>query len=907
LRSYPNEPHFERSGDSGLLTNATARRSTDALLSRGLSALRALLPISLLSLSFIAISAAGEASEDPGVAAAIDDDASWHAPLSDGAEIDLPPLDSGVPSPLDVLGYPLGERFTPGHHVSSYLQRVAIESPRARLWSYGRSYEGRPLQVMAISSPENLTRLDEIREEHLARLSALDGDRPVPDSVPGPAIVWLSYGVHGNESSSTEAAMATAYVLNAGEGAWPELLEDVVVLLDPLTNPDGRARYVHHYTSRAGRVPDPDSAAAEHREPWPGGRQNHYLTDLNRDWMWLSQIETEHRVAAFREWEPHVFVDLHEMSPDSSYFFPPAATPVHPLIDQRTVNWLETFGAENALAFEEQGWLFYTGEQYDLFYPGYGDSYPSLRNSVGMTFEMAGGGSAGLTLKRRTGSTLRLADRTARHLTTSLATVRTAALRRDQLVADQLAARSDALANASGIYLWSAQEDHADAAASLLRSHGIEVKVLAKAWRGAVRSMAGGEPIERDFPAGAYAVDTHQALGNLVRTLFELEAELDPDFIAAQRARLDAHRDTQFYDITAWCLPLAYDFAAWKAEEIPADHLTEAAARKSHTESIEGTGDFGYVVPPQGLRSFQVAAALQRERISYRQLQPHAGSDDGALFIPRRSLGGRPEAELEDLLASSGALARRVETGYDENGTPFGSEEHPSISRSRIGLVMGDGISPTTYGHLWHLLDRTIEASHHQLRARDLVRALGGLDVVVLPPGDAYDQAIGEEDAGRLKSWVESGGVLVAIGETSDWLREASIISPDDWPEPEESDGESAFFVPGAILQTTASPYHPIFAGLEHAPPVLFEGDTPWLATGDVTHDLLVVTDEDPVVAGFAWPESESDLAGALLVGEFRYESGRVIVFSQNPAFRNFWRATMPLFLNAVLHGPSWN
>jgi hypothetical protein len=316
-------------------------------------------------------------------------DAPLMAPLSKGEALDLPDsFDERVPRPEAVLGYPLGSRFTHWDRMIDDLEKVAAASPRVKMWSYGRTYEGRPLQLLAISSPENLARLEEIRKDHLrladpGALTEGEKDR-LTHSLP--LLVWLAYGVHGNESSSAEAALGTVYALAAGKGEDIEAtLRNTVVLIDPLVNPDGRERYITAYGQRRGEDPNPHRASAEHWEPWPGGRQNHYLIDLNRDWAWASQQETRDRIAAYRSWEPQVYVDFHEMSSESSYFFPPAADPVHPQIDRRIISWLDTFGRANAEAFDRQGWIYFKGENYDLFYPGYGDSYPSLRGAVGMT------------------------------------------------------------------------------------------------------------------------------------------------------------------------------------------------------------------------------------------------------------------------------------------------------------------------------------------------------------------------------------------------------------------------------------------------------------------------------------------------------------------------------------------
>ncbi|HYX24797.1 MAG TPA: M14 family zinc carboxypeptidase, partial [Thermoanaerobaculia bacterium] len=448
------------------------------------------------------------------------------APLSHGETLDLPPLDERLPRPETVLGYPLGARFTSWDRIVAYLEALDAASTRVKTWEYGRTYEGRPLKLVAISSPENIERLDEIRVnvQRLADPAGLSGSERERLLRRTPAVVWLAYGVHGNESSSAEAALGTAYVLAAAQGETAQMLENLVVLVDPLQNPDGRERYVDGYRQRRGGEANPRRAAAEHFEAWPGGRQNHYVIDLNRDWAWASQQETRQRLAAYRSWEPQVYVDFHEMSSESSYFFPPAAEPIHPQIDRRVLGWLEKFGRANAAAFDRQGWIYFKEESYDLFYPGYGDSYPSLRGAVGMTYEMAGGGRAGIAMALQDGTVLTLADRVARHLTTSLATVRTAAKNSRQILEDFTAGRARAGTENVRTFLWPADQQEARALAELLTLHGVRVRQLGQPAEVSVRPLtrAAGEPQPRRFAAGTYAVSTAQPLGNLVAALMEL-------------------------------------------------------------------------------------------------------------------------------------------------------------------------------------------------------------------------------------------------------------------------------------------------------------------------------------------------------------------------------------------------
>jgi hypothetical protein len=869
---------------------------------------------------------------DPTPAAPAPSNAGLVAPLSRGETLDLPPLDDRLPRPEAFLGYPLGARFTSWDRIVAYLEALDTASAKVKMWEYGRSYEGRPLKLVAVSSPENLERLDEIRKDVLrladpATLSAAERERIVHRT---PLIVWLAYGVHGNEASSAEAAMGTAYVLAAAQGETAELLKNVVVLIDPLQNPDGRERYVSAYRQRRGDEANLRRDSAEHFEPWPGGRQNHYLIDLNRDWAWASQQETRQRIAAYRSWEPQVYVDFHEMGSESSYFFPPSAEPINPQIDRRVLSWLDTFGRANAAAFDRQGWVYFKEENYDLFYPGYGDSYPSLRGAVGMTYEMAGGGHAGVALTLPDGTVLTLADRVARHLTTSLTTVRTAAHNGRKLLEDFAANRARPAAEPGRTYLWPADQPEARALADLLTLHGVHVRQLAQGSDVPVRPLAkaaAGEPQPHRFAAGTYAVSTAQPLGNLVQALLEIDSPMNQAFLDRQRQRLEQNLDAEFYDITAWSLPLAYNLRTWVAAgdvAIDAHPLADAAA------GIQGEGELGWLVPPQGIASYRLIAALQNRKVRFRvAMAPFSGGGTnypaGTLFIPRGTNGGNIREVLQPLLQEDGLKAQGLSSSYEIKGLSLGSNDMPSVRPVRVGLLSGEGVDATSFGFLWYLLDRQIGVNYDRLDLAQLRQIpLADFDVLILPDG-AYDDHIGDKLKTALDGWVKAGGVLVAIGDAVTWLQDKDLTSIKRWTPPKKDDKSDAesddpelsgtpaekqlaqrpIFTPGAVLATRMQPRHPLTLGLISSPDVLFEGSTVLKATGDPRQDVLVAADDSPVAAGFAWPEAAQRLAGSLLVGSEQRGKGSVVLFVQDPDYRLFWRATMPIFLNAVLLGPS--
>ena len=310
-----------------------------------------------------------------------------------------------IPTPDEYLGYTLGERFTPWTRIVDYFNELAKHSSLITVQQFGETYEHRPLIVATLTSEKNRSALDRIRQ-NVTALADPDGTSParaaeIAKSMP--VVVWLAYCVHGNEASPAEAAMqVAATLLRDPEGR--KLLDDAVVIIDPLQNPDGHERYIQWFARTRGMEADPNPDAYEHQEPWPGGRFNHYLIDMNRDWAWSSQRETRARIALYRQWNPQVFVDLHEMSYQSTYFFPPDAKPLNANLPKDVEKWLDVFGRANAAAFTQRGWPFFVGETFDLFYPGYGDSWPALHGAIGMTYEVAGSGRGGSAISRDDGT-----------------------------------------------------------------------------------------------------------------------------------------------------------------------------------------------------------------------------------------------------------------------------------------------------------------------------------------------------------------------------------------------------------------------------------------------------------------------------------------------------------------------
>ncbi|HEX3160417.1 MAG TPA: M14 family zinc carboxypeptidase, partial [Gemmatimonadaceae bacterium] len=498
---------------------------------------------------------------------------------------DRGPYRPQVPRPDSLLGYAIGEMNTQyAQQERVLLGMAAAASDRVRVEAFATSAEGRTMRLYVVTAPENLQRLDAIRADLDALADPRGRTTAQLDALAErtPAVVMLSFSVHGNESPGFEAAMPVLYQLAAStEPATLDMLRRTIVVINPSSNPDGHERFAVWYNSVGVRDPDPESL--EHDEPWSvQGRYNHYRFDMNRDVIASTQREVQGLLRAMLRWHPVVAVDLHGMT--EQYFFPPAARPVNANIGAASAKWLEAIGRGNAAAFDRFGWLYYVRDVFDLYYPGYWDTWPALTGATGMTYETDGGGWKGILWRRDDGSLLSFRDGIAKHHVAALATIATTAARAGERVRDYVRFRQEAVASGRDErmkrVLFAPGNDPAAAAdlALALGRAGIEVRRANEAFTSGravpfdARVAAGG----RRFEAGTYVVDLAQPQGRLARAILEPVPAIDSAFASAQLAkfRRNARRGPQgqqegyeFYDITAWSLPVAFGVEAWYTED----------------------------------------------------------------------------------------------------------------------------------------------------------------------------------------------------------------------------------------------------------------------------------------------------------------------------------------------------
>lgn len=833
--------------------------------------------------------------------------------------------DPAVPSPEEFLGYPLGSRFTRHQDVVAYFHALDAASERVVVREYGRTHEDRALLIATISDAAHIRDLEGIkaRNRRLADpgLAAGEVEAIVRDN---PAIAWLSFSVHGNEASTVEAALISAYTLAAAEGPEADAVRRAcVTVIDPCINPDGRSRYVAHYEQTVGRVPNPAHAAAEHHEPWPGGRTNHYLFDLNRDWVWLVQPESRARLPVYREYLPQLHVDNHEQGYTSPFFFGAGEKPYNQNIPRETVEWVHVYGGAGAERFDEDGLLFATQERFDYLYPGYGKVLPCYHGAVGLLNEKAGHGFAGVAVEVTETHTLTLLERARHHFILNLAFVQKTADRR----ADQLGrfhrffARTveDARANPETYFvLPSSDRERMARMVDLCRRQGIVVEVLEREWDAAgLTGYRDGKPTESTLlPAGTLVVRTDQAMGRLARSLFERSTFVE---------------DLETYDISSWTVPVAFGLEggytreavappvrALRAEEMQPRRWETMGARPAGGALADGPtawlidGD-AMMFPAVLGRAIELEMTV---RVSDKVIADGWGTmPRGSLIVHR--LRNEPEAIVE-LLARAESLGVRVAaagSGLVDEGPALGNNANRGWVVPKIALIRGGG-DANSFGHHWHLLDQEMRIPHTVMGADQLSEStLDGINVIVLPDGASISGSALE----RVRAWISGGGTLVATGGAASWaggtlldLKDEQIPGhkPDDRPalstltfeqrrQRRLEDG-----IPGAMMSVSLDTTHPLTAGAGEWIGVLKEGGRRLPVSG--SGSVVARFDAGGHIGGLISEWNQARIGGTPFMTAHSIGGGTVICFSDDLTMRGFFVGPRRLLLNAILMGPSF-
>ena len=812
-----------------------------------------------------------------------------------------------VPSPEQFLGYKIGTRYSPHYRIVDYFKATAAASPATvKLQQYGLTNEGRPLLLAFVSSAQNIANLENIRLKNLELTKAAGKS----SGATNPAIVWLSYNVHGNEPSSSEAAMLTLFALadpnNAQATTW---LQNTVVVIDPCLNPDGRDRYVSWFNSVAGKTVNVSPQSREHREPWPGGRSNHYNFDLNRDWAWQTQIETQQRVALYNQWLPQIHVDFHEQGFNNPYYFAPAAEPFHEVITPWQREFQNTIGRNHAKYFDANGWLYFTKEVFDLLYPSYGDTYPIYNGAIGMTYEQGGGPAGGLGVVTENGDTLTLADRAQHHFTTGLSTVEIASKNAARLVSEFEKYFRDA-ANGVGDYKayvvkgGGGNEARLQSLVQLLDKNGIRYYTTNV---NSGRGLNYHTLKEENFSIAAtdVVIPSSQAKGALVKVLFEQNTKLS---------------DTATYDITAWSLPYAYGLPAYATKAAIGGLQPYTLQKTVNAETSQVP--YAYVIPWSGINSAKLVGQLLQKGVRLRFVKQAftAGTQNfgrGSVLVI-----GSANRNITDVWTTvrnaaneAGVKLTAVSSGFVEKGLDFGSSSVAPIKARKVAVFTGEGISSLAAGEVWYYFEQVLNYPATLINAGDVGRMnWNDYDVVVMPDG-TYRFLTDKISSDALKTWISNGGKLIAMeGAVSglsrlDWALNAKKSEDSNTKEKDpyanlrrydERDRDALKdYTPGSIYKVELDNTHPLAFGYPNYYYTLKMDNNQYEFLKDDGWNVGVVKKDGPV-SGFVGNTLNKRLRNHLVFGVQEIGRGHITYLTDDVLFRSFWENGKLLFANAV-------
>lgn len=817
---------------------------------------------------------------------------------------------NSLQTPEQFLGYPLGSQFTTHAQILDYVRYLAAQAPtRCKFQPYGTTYEGRPLVVAIISSEANMSRLEDIRTDNLKRTGLLAGQ----PSGTQPAIAWLSYNVHGNESVSSESVMQVMYdLLNTGNQQTQSWLANTVVILDPCENPDGRERYVQWYKQTMAHTPNASPYAWEHYEPWPGGRPNHYLFDLNRDWAWQTQIETKSRIALYNQWMPHLHADFHEMGVDAPYYFSPAAKPYHQDITPWQRQFQNIIGEHNRKYFDTNNWLYFTRENYDLFYPSYGDTWPTFNGAIGMTYEQGGSGRAGVAIAREQGDTLTLSQRIAHHHAASLATLESIATRSEQVIKEFAKYYDDSRNKPIGEYntyliKTRANPEKLKDFTSFLDNQGITYSFASKGASTKGFNYASGKTESAAVENNDILISAFQSKSSLLKVLFDTNPALE---------------DSLTYDITSWALPYVFGLDAYAIRDrlAPGQAKPSAVAAKA-TPAI--TKPYAYLASWQNLSDLKFLSALLQQKIKVRfseipfeingqRFQP------GTLIITRTGnevLQNKFDQTVLEQASKHGITLMPVSTGFVNTGSDFGSRNVRYIKTPKVAVLAGEGISAYSFGEVWHYFEQQIGYPVTVLKTSYLANVpMHEFDVLILPSG-SYGNIYNDRAFTSLKDWVRGGGKLIALESATSFLagkpdialkkktpaaKAETVKNPYDTLQTyanreRESINEEVL---GSVHKVSLDPSHPLAFGYSGTHYVLLR-EAPgyeFLKTGW----NVGILKKDGYVSGFVGRKAKGNLQDALILGVQELGKGQIIYMADSPLFRGFWHSGKLLFGNAV-------
>lgn len=697
-------------------------------------------------------------------------------------------VDQRITKPEVVLGFEVGQRTATPAQITELVTRWAKESNKVAYQQYATSYEGRPLHLLAISSPKNLSNIDKIQAnvQQLAKpkaLSTAQTNRLIDEM---PAIAWMAYSIHGNESSGADSALALIYHLIASQDQdVTSLLDNMVILVDPVMNPDGRARFTKMLEQHRGTAANVDSQSLLHAGVWPYGRTNHYYYDLNRDFYFLQAPETRGRVAYINKWYPQLMIDGHEMGSLDTYLFGPAREPINTNLPQSKKKWGEVFAKEQASAFDQQGWTYYTGEWFENLYPGY-SNYAEYRGAVHILYEQARTAEDGIRLPN--GKIRTYKESVHQQLASSFANLQTLAknskaMYRD-FVSDRRFVTSDKspYADKSYVVLPSKNNTRIAKFVELLKAQDIEVLTTTKAIKvKQVLDQLGTKYSTKTVPVGSIIVNARQPEARLLNAILEFDAEITDAVLLEEWQRTMRDGSSLMYDNTAWNLTMLHGLEAWQVGQEITSNTEVYDSNKQTTQAAQPA--LAWLAHGDNDSSVAFAARLMEQGVKVRLINKQGElsgirySRGSVVVLKSDNQGNEQLSSLVTTVANELSLpldAINVGLG-DGDFADIGGSHFELLTQPKIAIASRGAVSPYDFGAIWHMLDTNLGIRHSHVDLNNMARAdLRQYNVIVLP--HTYGK-IEKSTLSALEAWVKQGGTLIAIEGATRALIAAEIPS----------------------------------------------------------------------------------------------------------------------------------
>ncbi|WP_436515751.1 M14 family metallopeptidase [Ekhidna sp. To15] len=847
-------------------------------------------------------------------------------------EPDLP-TNSSITSPEDYLGYELGESFTGYAHIVAYYKQLAEESPRVIYNEYGKTYEDRPLINLVISSEENINNIGNLQKTHLKLLNAASAEaQPIMDNEP--VFTSFSYNIHGNEASSSEAAMQVAYRMAAAtDDETMDVLKNSVIIMYICINPDGRDRYVYWYKSmKRIKRPGVEPRDLEHYEGWPGGRTNHYWFDLNRDWIWGVHPESRGHTGEYQKWMPQVHVDYHEQGYNSNYFTMPGTTPRNKLLPDSYEEWSKVFGDANVAQFDKHQINYFTRDAFDFFYPGYGSSWPSVMGAIGMLTEQGGHSAGGRIVETNDGYHLTLRQRVFDHYTTSIATIKASAENKKALLKYSYDAwRPSNSKTSTKAYFFSDKDMYAIEVVNVLKRNGVKVYKADNNFQiSSAKNYRTGISDRKTLPKGTFIVPTNQPRALFINSIMERNMSIE---------------DSVMYDMATWSAPIAFNLDAWSTDGSFSADMTEVSEYLSPVgEVVNPNARYAYVIDWSQRDAPKALAKLWAKKYNVRAAEEPFSDGNmsftaGSLIVLKGRNREKSEAidgDMQSIAKEAGVKIVGFNSGRMVTGMDLANSGNRPIKQPRIAMMVDPPFSSYTGGQIYFLFDWVTELPIERIRTTALEQTslpkqgfrFGGADlkdydVLILPGGgNGLKGLFGEQQQEEIKAWIQNGGTLVATESAAVFFTKenSKIIEAEMKKLPKDSSDARSYLkyadredyfgkrrVPGSAMNTIIDTTNPLAFGLKkNLYSLRFGNDVLMPSDKFQTVGYYHKDSSKLLVAGYASDENLNHIAGQAFAGVANLGQGKIVYLIDNTQYRMFWLGPSRMMQNAVMILPGF-